>query len=110
MHEGEQLVAPHRIAQRYRARLVVADRAQHLAVRRVRDAIDQHESQRENDQHEVVEGLVIGQVEPAEHAAARYAGQAVIAACHRRGDACVVEHLCKRQRNHGKVEPLPLDG
>ena len=46
-HEGHQLVAVGLVAERNRARLVLADRLQHLAERRMDDAVDQQEAGRE---------------------------------------------------------------
>ena len=48
-HEGDQLVVVGAVAERGGARLVLADRLQHLAERRMHDAVDQQEEDQEHD-------------------------------------------------------------
>ena len=54
-HEGQQLVAVDLVAQRHRALLVVADRLQHLAERRMDEAVDGAVAEQEDRQHDVID-------------------------------------------------------
>ena len=57
-HESQQLVAIHVVAQRQRARFVLADRLQHLAEGRMDDAVDQPEAGEEHREHHVVDDVL----------------------------------------------------
>jgi hypothetical protein len=65
-HEGGELVALRAVAERDRARLVVADRLQHLPEGRVDDAVDEEEARGEDREHVEVHRAVVVQVDHAE--------------------------------------------
>ena len=109
-HEGEQLVAIGVVAERDRARLVLADRLQHLAERRMDDAVDEQEAGDEDRQHDVVHAPdVVDRSSSAEELAARHRLDAVLAAGERRLQAEEVHHLRQRQRDHREVDALAAD-
>ena len=104
MTKHSSLVAEHRVAQPFHARLVLADGLQHAAEARVRDAVEQVQAQPETGQRHPVEGRVVLQVERTEGRTRRQR-QPVVAApvLHRDGE--VVEHLREGERDHDEVTP-----
>ena len=107
--EGQQLVRIDVVAERHRARLVLADRLEHLAVGRMDGALDDREAEHEHRQHDVVQRQVVLHVDQAEQVAARHALQAVLAAGERRLDEDEEHHLRQRQGDHREVDALPAD-
>src|SRR6185369_9903092 len=122
--EGEQLVAVDVVAERDGARLVLADRLEHLAVGRVDDPADEQEDGDEDGEDDEVhddvvghrqdaEQLVVrraGERQDAEQLSARHALQAVFAA----GDRAPLQedevgHLGERQGRHREVDALAAD-
>ena len=73
--EGEQLVAVDVVAERDRARLVLADRLQHLAVGRMDDAADEQEDGDEDGEDDEVHDDVVGDRQHAEQLVVRRAGE-----------------------------------
>ena len=108
-HEGDQLVVVGAVAERGRARLVLADALQHLAERRVDDAVDHQEPAEEHGGDDPVHRHVVGQVDEAEQIAARHLLDAVLAAGERCFQAEEVDHLRQRQRDHGEVDAGAAD-
>jgi hypothetical protein len=66
------------IAERRRARLVLADRFQHLAERRVDRAVHDHEAEQENAEHREVHRERRAEIDQPEEHAARYGLDAVL--------------------------------
>ena len=109
-HEGRELVVLRAVAQRDGARLVLADRLQHLAEGRVDDAVDEQEPGREDREHHVVEDRRVREVEETEELPARHGLDAVLAAREGRLQAEEEHHLRERQRDHREVDALAADG
>ena len=89
--------------------LVLADRLQHLAERRMDDAPDQQEAGQEDDGHERVHRHRLGQVDDAEEPAARHRLDAVLAAGELRLQGDEEDHLRQRQGDHREVDALAAD-
>ena len=108
-HEGEQLELGHVVAERHRARLVLADRLEDLAEGRVDGAVDDEEADAEHREHQVVHRDVVRQVDDAEQVAARHALQAVLAPGRLPLQHDEIHHLRQRQRDHREVDPGAAD-
>src|SRR5919198_450448 len=107
-HEGEQLVTPRRVAEGLRTRLVVADRHEHVAKRRVHDPPGEREAEEHERQRRVVE------LDRASHRDARkdarHTLHTVLAAGHRTPLVRhVEEHLRERERDHREVDRTAPD-
>src|SRR5665647_2863780 len=76
---GEQLVLIGLVAERDGARLILADRLQHLAERRVDGAEDHEETEQETGEDDVIEDRWVGEVEDSEKMALRNTLDAVLA-------------------------------
>ena len=109
-HEGDELVAVGLVAERERARLVLADRLQHLAERRVDRPVDEQEPAQEDREHDVVHDQRVAQVQEPEQHSARDGLDAVLAVGERGLQAEEEEHLGQRQRDHREVDALTPDG
>ena len=107
--KGEQFVLLRAIAERNGARLVLADRLQHLAEGRVDRAYDNPEAEQKYREHEVVHHHRLVQVDDAKQIAARHCLDAVFATGELRLHAEEEGHLCERQRDHREIDALPPD-
>src|SRR5690606_34813305 len=76
---------------------------------RVDGAVDYEKPNRKNDEHYVVEGEVVADVEEAEHRPPRHSLNTVLTSRERRLQAEEVHHLRQRQRHHGEVDALPAN-
>ncbi len=90
--------------------LVLADRLEHFAERRIDDAVDQQKAGEHDDENEDVHRHLVGQIEHAEQVAARHRLDAVLAAGELRPQREEIHHLRQRQRDHGEVDALAADG
>src|SRR5262249_18833145 len=108
-HEGNQLIAFAPVAERDRARLVLAYRLEHFAEGRVDDAIDQQEAAEEDDQHGDVHVGLVGKIDDPEQLSARYRLDTVLAMSEWRLHGKKVHHLRQGERYHGEIDPLPAD-
>ena len=109
-HEREQLVAVGVVAERDRARLVLADRLQHLAERRVDHAVDQQEPGEEDRQHRrSTSPACLRRSRKPNSLPARHRLDAVLAAGERRLQVEEEDHLRERQRDHREVDALAAD-
>ena len=104
--KGEQFVLLRAIAERNGARLVLADRLQHLAEGRIDRAHDNPEAKQEDREHEVVHHHRLVQVDDAEQIAARHRLNAVFAAGELRLQAEKEHHLCQGQGDHREIDAL----
>ena len=105
-HERRQLEAIGAVSQRDGARLVVANRLEHLPEGRMDDAIDEEEGEGEDREDEVVHRRVAREVDHAEELAARHRLDAVLAAGERRLEGVEEDHLRERERDHREVDAL----
>jgi len=111
-HECQQLVAIDRVAQRDRARLVLADRLQYLAERRMHDATQEQEDRDEYRQHEVIHAGIRLQRDEPEHAPARHAADSErdVEREGAGGDRIAVHARARiPHAHHGPLAELPLD-
>src|SRR5262245_34768020 len=109
-HEGHELVPARLVAERDRARLVLADAFEDLAEGRVHDAPDEQQAEDELDEDEVVHGERPVEVDEPQEVAARHRLQPVLAAGERRLQAGEVDDLREGEGDHREVDPLPPDG
>src|SRR6187551_3064940 len=97
------------VTQRDRPRLVLADRLQYLAERRVDGAVDQEEAAEETGQYDVIEHRRLGEIEDPEQIALRNTLDAVFAMGERRLQVDEEKQLRQRQRDHREIDALPAD-
>ena len=93
-----------------RPQLVFADRLEHLAERRIDDAIDQEERGEHDDEHERVHRHFVVESENAEQFSARHVLDAVLAAGELHPQRHQIHHLRQRQRDHGEINALAANG
>ena len=107
---GQELVLVGLVAERDGALLVLADRFEDFAERRVDSPVNQQEAEQEDRQDHVIERRRLRQVEDAEHHALRNALDAVFAVGEGRLKVDEKQQLRQRQRDHREVDALPADG
>src|SRR6185295_13280198 len=97
------------VAERDRPLLVLTNRFQHLAERRIDGPEDHQKAEQETADDDVVENGRLREVENAEQMTLRDALDAVLAMGERRLQIDEVEGLPKRPRDHGKINALAPD-
>src|SRR5260370_36568648 len=97
------------VAERDRARLILADRFQHLAERRVDGSKNDQKTEQESGEDDVVKDGRVGEIENSEQITLRNALDAVFAMGERRLQIDEVEELRQRQRNHREIDALATD-
>src|SRR3979411_868550 len=103
---GEQLVLIGLVAERDRARLVLADRFQYLTERRVDGAKNQQKTEQEPGEDDVIKYRRIREIENPEQMSLRNALNAVFAMGERRLQIDEIQQLRQRERDHGEIDAL----
>src|SRR5208282_730840 len=109
-HESDELIAFDVVAERDGALLILADRLENLAERRVDDPVDQQQTGEHDDQNEQVHCHFAIEIENPEQAAAWHSLDAVLAAGEFRLQGEEKHHLRERQRDHCEIDALAANG